>query len=102
MTAIQKRCAACGSECIIPLATIRDRVHTGLGGSSLASETEPVVAININPHAGILAQRHVLSRIHAWVCGECGYMPLFADNPQELYTAYQAFLRATQGENRAL
>ena len=94
MLDIQKRCAACGSEKIIPLATVRDRVQS----AALAPiSAEPVIAINTNPHAGILAQRHVLSRIHAWVCGECGYMPLFADDPQELYTAYQEFLRATRG-----
>lgn len=102
MTAIQKRCAACGSEHIIPMATVRDGGYNGFGARGLAATLEPVIAINTNPHAGILAQRHVLSRIHAWVCGECGYMPLFADDPQELYAAYQAFLRATQGENRAL
>ncbi len=102
MSDIQKRCAACGSERVIPLATIRDKVNTALSVSSLSISAEPVVAINTNPHAGILTQRHVLSRIHAWVCGDCGYMPLFADDPQQLYAAYQAFLQATQDENRAL
>jgi len=102
VSSIQKRCATCGSERIIPMATVRDRAHTALGGSGFAIDAESVVAINTNPHAGIFAQRHVLSRIHAWVCGDCGYMPLFADDPQQLYAAYQAFLQATQDENRAL
>jgi ribosomal protein S27AE len=90
---MQKQCAACGSERIIPLATVTNDAQ-GLGR---AYQGEPMIVINTNPHAGIFAQRYVLSRIHAWVCGECGYMQLFADDPQMLHAAYQEFLRATQG-----
>ena len=85
------------------MATVRDAGYNGFGVRIFADTLEPVIVVNTNyQHATIFTGNSVLSRIHAWVCGECGYMPLFADDPQALYAAYQEFLRATQGENRAL
>lgn len=90
---MQKKCAACGSERIIPMAPIRNRADAALSNRGVING-EPTITINTKP--GAIFGGVVYGRIHAWVCGDCGYMPLFADNPQELYEAYQQFLRATQ------
>jgi rubrerythrin len=26
--------------------------------------------------------------LHAWICGECGYVETYVENPGELYSAY--------------
>lgn len=91
---MQKRCAACGSERIIPLATIANKTRDSHGFQSNGIGDEPAIVIKVKP--GAIFGGVVYGLVHAWVCGECGYMPLFADNPQELYEAYQQFLRATQ------
>jgi len=96
MSSAMKHCASCGSERIIPLATMGNKMQAALG-NAVGIQGEPVVVINTNSQGGAFTQRHVLSCIHAWVCGECGYMQLFADDPQMLHAAYQEFLRATQG-----
>ncbi len=91
---MQKKCAACGSERIIPLATIGNKTLDLHGLQATGAGDEPAIVIKVKP--GAIFGGIVYGRIHARVCGECGYMPLFADNPQELYEAYQQFLRATQ------
>ncbi len=86
-------CVVCRSERIIPMATIGNRPET-FAGPGLAT-SEPAIVIHTNPQATLM-KKPVYGRIHAWVCGECGHMQLFADNPQALYAAYEQFLRATQ------
>ena len=96
MPDIQKRCTACGSEKIIQAATIRNGIDA-LNDNELGEHGEPLVTISANPRSSAAAQRYVLSRIHAWICGDCGSMQFFADDPKLLFAAYQEFLRATRG-----
>jgi predicted nucleic-acid-binding Zn-ribbon protein len=30
------------------------------------------------------------SDVHAWICGQCGYLELYADDPADLYNAFTA------------
>lgn len=33
-------------------------------------------------------KKSVRSDIHAWICGDCGFIEMYADNPLELYKAF--------------
>ena len=41
-----------------------------------------------HPNA-VIFKRAIRSELWAWVCADCGYMELYAVNPQALYEAFQ-------------
>ncbi len=74
-------CAKCGSEKLIWDATAIDR-------GDYNSEGELSVGVDEKPSALIFKQR-MRSNVSAVVCGECGYIEFYAENPEILYQAYQ-------------
>jgi hypothetical protein len=56
-----------------------------------------VVGVDHHPDHGPL-DRPVSTRIHACVCGSCGFVEFYANKPVELYDAYRrAERRAASG-----
>jgi hypothetical protein len=85
-------CALCGSSHIIPAVRLEDDHEHGWAAR------EHAVYIATKPEA-VLFQGIVSSRIRAFICGACGYTALFADEPEQLWQAYQEF-RATSRPKR--
>lgn len=74
-------CAKCGSAKIIP------RVYVSETGPY--NMTLPVsLMLHENPDA-VLFKETFRSGLMARVCGGCGYMELYAEQPGELYAAYE-------------
>jgi predicted nucleic-acid-binding Zn-ribbon protein len=70
-------CRECGSTEFIEA----DNIYAG-DGSNLGIE------VSANPKAILLTgTRH--SKVKVVVCGHCGFIKLFAENPQELVAAYR-------------
>ena len=69
------KCPKCGSTEIFGNAKAIDRAH--------ASEEEFTVATFGKPDALIFKEKHT-SKVSAWVCGQCGYVELYADSPSDL------------------
>jgi hypothetical protein len=83
-----KTCAACGSTKLIPGASVED------GWTSRYAAREHVIRIGANPKA--FFSNHITeSKVKAYICGTCGYTALFAEQPHELYEAYQQYLSHT-------
>lgn len=82
------QCAKCGSPKIIPMVGIKDQ-----GEHSDGSLTTQAVGYT-NPDAWIF-KGPIATRLHATICGECGYTELMAENPAALY---EAFIKATSKE----
>ncbi len=80
----KKRCPACQSEKLVPGARVLDRNQT--------FSQNLTVEVDRNPDA-LVFRGNTPSDLRAWVCSRCGYTSLFADRPEELYTAYQAAKR---------
>jgi hypothetical protein len=45
------------------------------------------VRVDAEPTA-MMFKKCVRAPVHAWICGQCGYIELYADNPGELYQAF--------------
>jgi len=75
-----ENCSKCKSPKIIPRARIIDRgdynIHTNL-----------TVHVYENPEAMIFKGTNQ-GTLSAWICGECGYVETYIDNPEELYSVY--------------
>ena len=54
-----------------------------------------VVGVDRHPDFGPLA-RTASTRVHASVCGSCGFVELYANQPTELYEAYGTAARARE------
>jgi predicted nucleic-acid-binding Zn-ribbon protein len=74
-----EQCAKCGSSSVIQRAMVVD-VYQG-------REQNLRVRVDADP-AAVMFKKSVRSPIHACICGQCGYMELYADNPGELYQAF--------------
>lgn len=72
------QCPKCRSEKIIPYVQIFDRV-----GHSIRLG----VKVFEHPEALVFKGAHAAD-LRARVCGECGYVESYVENPQELYSAY--------------
>jgi len=77
-----EQCTKCGSSKIIPLVGIKDQ-----GEHSDGSLRTHAVGYT-NPDAWIF-KGAVSARLHASICGECGYTELTAEQPALLYEAFQ-------------
>ena len=76
-------CPRCQSEKVIPDVRIVDRaVHVLRLGVKVYEHPEALVFKGA--HAADMRSR---------VCGECGYVESYVENPQELYAAYLAGVR---------
>ena len=73
---ITPRCVACGSD-----AVIRDAVPS-YGGSYMIK-----VGVYTRPEA-TLNKKPVVSSGSARVCGDCGYVMVYADDPRTLWDGY--------------
>ncbi len=75
-------CAKCRSAQVMPKVRIMDRGHYSgdAGDLTLVLYEDPEALIFKGTHEGSLSAR---------VCGACGYVELFLQNPQELYAVYQ-------------
>lgn len=71
------RCPKCGSTEIIADAEAVD--HAGLTDLSVATFRKP---------DAILFKGQTGSTLSAWVCGDCGYVEFYADEPERLKTAF--------------
>ncbi len=78
------RCPKCGSKEVMANVEVRD---DGRSSSHLlrvvVAEPEP------SKHAAIWVQPQAEGEIHAWICANCGYTELYADNLRDLYGAYR-------------
>jgi predicted nucleic-acid-binding Zn-ribbon protein len=72
-------CEKCGSDKIIPNAKAIDR--DGGGDGNL------LVSVDEKPDAFVFKQR-IRSSVSAKICGDCGFIEFYADEPQSLYSAY--------------
>ena len=77
------QCAKCGSNSIIRRAMAVDKV------TATGAERNFTVRVDADPTATVF-KKSTRSDVHAWICGQCGYMELYADNPAELYEAFTA------------
>jgi len=74
------KCSKCGSEKIIPLATMLDQ------GQGSPGMLQAFVGYT-NPEAWVF-KGSITATLKANICGECGYTELVADNPSDLYSQY--------------
>jgi len=74
-------CLKYGSAKIVPRAPVRDMGHYNLPG-------QLTVMLHENPDAAIFKETF-LCGLTARVCGECGYAELYAEQPRELYGAFE-------------
>jgi len=59
-------------------------VDFGQGG-----ERDLKVRVDADPTAMVF-KKSTRSDVHAWICGQCGYLELYADDPADLYNAFTA------------
>ncbi len=74
------KCTKCGSEKVIPLATMVDQ------GQYSDGSLKAFVAYT-NPEAWVF-KGAVYAKLRANICGQCGYTELIAENAAELYDTY--------------
>ena len=72
-------CTKCGSDRVMPDVHILD--HGQWQGQLMAR-------VDTNPDA-IVFKGAMTSRLRGRVCGDCGFVELFVDNPNTLYKAWQ-------------
>ena len=70
-----ENCSKCKSTKIIPKVRMVDRGEYDVAGD--------LMVILKDIHHGVL---------RAWICGACGYVETYVDNPGELYDAYEKFI----------
>jgi len=70
------RCAKCASTDMIADAKVIDRGHH-------YTETDLSVATHRKPQA-LLFKGQVTTTVSAWVCGACGFIELYADDPSKI------------------
>ncbi len=82
---MSKNCAKCGSDKIIEDVKAIDR-------GDYSSESDFTLAVDEFPDAIMFKQR-IRSGVKTEVCGTCGYIEFYANEPQILYAAYQNKLK---------
>ena len=76
------RCPKCASDQMMDGAFISD-----------ATTERLVVGVDRHPDLGPLPQK-AATQLHASVCGSCGFVELYANQPAELYQAYRRAVKA--------
>ena len=82
-----EKCSKCKSPKVIPRARIIDRADYNLNG-------DLTIHVYENPDA-LIFKGATEGTLQARICGECGYVETYVENPEELYTAY---LRGKSGQ----
>ena len=77
---ITPRCLKCGSDAMVPGARMIDR---GDGNTRQVAQ----VGVATKPDA-IVFKGEVRSEVSASVCGDCGFVELYADDPHALWDAH--------------
>jgi hypothetical protein len=72
-------CTKCGSTKMAPRASLVDRDALPWQGIGVAVQRSP---------ENLLFKGEERNEIYARVCGECGFIELFATDPAALYEAY--------------
>ena len=75
-----ENCSKCKSPKVIPNVRIIDRADHN-------ATTNLTVHVYDNPEALIFKGTNP-GKLSAWICGECGYVENYVENPRELYAAY--------------
>ena len=70
------QCAKCGSRDVIADAKVIDHTHH-------SSQTDLSLGIYRKPQA-LIFKGQVRTTVSAWVCASCGFIELYADNPDSL------------------
>ena len=73
-------CPNCGSTEIIPRVRVVDHAHR--------RKMDLGVEIYANPHALLFKGTH-MGKLHARICGKCGYTELFVENPREILRVHR-------------
>ncbi|HVQ35928.1 MAG TPA: hypothetical protein VMS31_00245 [Pyrinomonadaceae bacterium] len=73
-------CSKCQSAKIIPQARIIDRADYSVNA-------DLTVHVYENPEA-LIFKGTSKGTLRARICGECGYVETYVENPEELYSAY--------------
>lgn len=81
-----RRCVNCGSEKLAGWGRLLDGAYS--------------VVINRKPGA-LLFTDPIVARLHALVCGACGYTALFAEKPEELWERYVEAFRTVRPHSDA-
>ena len=71
-----KKCPKCGSSDIITDAKAIDRVDNG-----------PLSVATFRKPDAVVFKGQLTTTLSAWVCADCGYLELYADNPRSIKTA---------------
>jgi predicted nucleic-acid-binding Zn-ribbon protein len=72
------KCPKCGSTDVIIDAKAVDRAHGG-------SEADMKIATFRKPDALVFKQKQE-TPVSAWVCGSCGFVEFYADDPRSIKT----------------
>jgi len=72
------QCAKCGSHDVIADAKVIDR-------GDYSAQHDLSVATYRKPQA-LLFKGQVTTTVSAWICGACGFVELYADNPGSIRT----------------
>lgn len=75
-----ENCSKCKSSKVIPNVRIIDRADYN-------ATTDLTVHVYENPEAWIFKGASS-GKLNAWICGDCGYVEAYVENPAELYSAY--------------
>jgi hypothetical protein len=75
-----ENCSKCKSPKVIPQARIIDRADYNVN-------TDLTIHVYENPEA-LIFKGASQGTLRARICGECGYVETYIDNPKELYSAY--------------
>lgn len=73
------QCLKCGSNEIIADAKALDNCYGGPPDMSVATFRKP---------DAIMFKGQTISTLSAWVCGDCGYVELYADKPGLIKRAF--------------
>lgn len=83
-----EKCPKCESGKIIPRVRLIDRGAYNVAGPL-------TVRVDGNPDALLFKYTHD-GMLQAWICGGCGYVETYVDNPGELYAVYQQSLSSDE------
>lgn len=75
-------CPNCNSREIMANVHVIDRTHM--------SNTDHELTVGMHQHPNAILMKGLYqSPLRAWICGQCGYTELFAQNPRELLELYR-------------
>ena len=85
------KCPKCDSTEVIPGVTIADRTYGGILSLSALIRERP---------DALMFQQDRTFRIRAWICTECGYTELYADEPEKILDSYKRYRANRKNRNK--